>query len=162
MIIECLECGEKNQTIQPTQSDKNYRCGKCGAAITILQTVDTPTETTDSSVTSGTDDITGGKAVVKKMSRSKEYVISGLLIILALVISFVDYFYVNGNPYPSFPIPYQRLWAIRGPQVATAAMIAVFFIVRKGHKHGYLYYFAILFAIISVFSIVISLFNLAL
>ncbi len=41
MIIECLECGEKNQAIQPPRPGKNYRCGKCGAAITFLQTVDT-------------------------------------------------------------------------------------------------------------------------
>jgi len=162
MIIECLECGEKNQTIQPPQPGKNYRCGKCGAAITILQTVDTTTETTDPSVTGGTDDITRGKTVIKKMSRSKEYMISGLLIVLSGVINFVDYFYVNQNPYPSFPTPYQRLWAIGGPKVAIAVIIAVFFIIPKGHKHSYLYYFAVLSAVISVFSIVISLFNLVL
>jgi len=162
MIIECLECGEKNQTIQPPQPAKNYRCRKCGAAITILQTVDTTTETTDPSVTGGTDNITGGKTVIKKMSRSKEYMTSGLLIVLSLVINFVDYFYVNQNPYPSLPTPYQRLWAIGGSKVAIAAIIAVFFIIPKEHKHSYLYYFAVLSAVISVFSIVLSLFNLVL
>ena len=41
MIIECPECGAKNQTTQPPQSGKKYRCGKCGATITFLQSTDT-------------------------------------------------------------------------------------------------------------------------
>ena len=41
MIIECPECGAKNQTTQPTRLGKRYRCGKCGAEITFLQTTDT-------------------------------------------------------------------------------------------------------------------------
>lgn len=41
MIIECPECGTKNQTTQPPQPGKKYRCGKCGATITFLQTNDT-------------------------------------------------------------------------------------------------------------------------
>jgi hypothetical protein len=41
MIIECPECGAKNQVIQPLQPGKEHRCGKCGAVITFLQTVDT-------------------------------------------------------------------------------------------------------------------------
>jgi len=41
MIIECPECGAKNQTSQPPQPSKRYRCGKCGATITFLQTTDT-------------------------------------------------------------------------------------------------------------------------
>lgn len=41
MIIECPECGAKNQTTQPPQLGKTYRCGKCGASITFLQTSDT-------------------------------------------------------------------------------------------------------------------------
>ncbi len=40
MIIECPECGEKNQTALPPQPGKRYRCGKCGASITFLQTAD--------------------------------------------------------------------------------------------------------------------------
>ncbi len=40
MIIECPECGAKNQTTQPPQSSKTYRCGKCGASITHLETTD--------------------------------------------------------------------------------------------------------------------------
>ena len=37
MIIECPECGIKNQTDKTPQSDKSYRCGKCGALITFQQ-----------------------------------------------------------------------------------------------------------------------------
>ncbi len=152
MIIECPECGEKNQAIQPPQPDKNYRCGKCGAAITILQTADTPTETTNPPVISDTGDISGEKTVVKKINRSKDYTISGILIVLSMVIGFVDYIYINQNPYPSVPTPFYRQWIIYSPEVAIAAIIAVFFIIPKGHKHVYLYYFAILFLILSVFS----------
>ena len=46
MLIECPECGAKNQSPQPPQAGKRYRCGKCGASITFLQTDDTPVETT--------------------------------------------------------------------------------------------------------------------
>ena len=41
MIIECPECGTKNTTDKPTQPGKRYRCGKCGASITILQAGET-------------------------------------------------------------------------------------------------------------------------
>jgi len=41
MIIECPKCGAKNQTTQPPQLGKKYRCGKCGAEITFLQSTDT-------------------------------------------------------------------------------------------------------------------------
>ena len=41
MIIECPECGAKNSTDKPPQPGKKYRCGKCGATITFLQTTDT-------------------------------------------------------------------------------------------------------------------------
>ena len=44
MIIECPNCGTKNQTTQPPQLGKRYRCGKCGAVITYLQTTDTLTK----------------------------------------------------------------------------------------------------------------------
>ncbi len=42
MIIECPECGAKNQIPQTPQSGKRYRCGKCHAEITLLEAVDTP------------------------------------------------------------------------------------------------------------------------
>jgi len=32
MIIECPLCGGRNQSAQPPQPGKRYRCGKCGAA----------------------------------------------------------------------------------------------------------------------------------
>ena len=41
MIIECPECGTKNTTDKSIQHGKRYRCGKCGAEITFLQTTDT-------------------------------------------------------------------------------------------------------------------------
>ena len=40
MIIECPECGTNNQTAQTPNPDNKYRCGKCGASITFLQTID--------------------------------------------------------------------------------------------------------------------------
>ncbi|MFC1862166.1 MJ0042-type zinc finger domain-containing protein [Chloroflexota bacterium] len=50
MIIECPKCGAKNTTDKSPQPGKEYRCGKCGASITFLQTIDTPSETTSFSV----------------------------------------------------------------------------------------------------------------
>ena len=44
MIIECPECGTKNQTSQPPQHGKTYRCGKCNAVLTFPQTPDIPSE----------------------------------------------------------------------------------------------------------------------
>jgi ribosomal protein S27AE len=44
MNIKCPECGTKNIVDKPLQSDKKYSCGKCGEAITFLQTEDTPDE----------------------------------------------------------------------------------------------------------------------
>ena len=41
MIIKCLECGAENQALQTPQPGKRYRCGKCGAVITFMQTDDT-------------------------------------------------------------------------------------------------------------------------
>ena len=40
MIIECPECGGKNQTNKPPEPGRRYRCGKCGAVITFPQTAD--------------------------------------------------------------------------------------------------------------------------
>jgi len=93
MIIECPECGIKNSTIDSPLPGGKYNCGNCGAVITILQTVDTPTEKTDSSVTSGTGDIKGEKTVAEKVNRSKDNMITGLLIGLPLVIHSINYLY---------------------------------------------------------------------
>lgn len=58
MIIECPECGAKNQTSQPPQHGKRYRCGKCGASITFLQTTDdVPSETTSVPIIDRTSDV---------------------------------------------------------------------------------------------------------
>ena len=40
MIVKCPECGKENVTDKPLQPGKRYRCGKCGAVITFLQTSD--------------------------------------------------------------------------------------------------------------------------
>jgi hypothetical protein len=53
VIIECPECGTKNVTDKPPQPDKKYYCGKCGALITFLQTVEIPAK--QNSVTTITD-----------------------------------------------------------------------------------------------------------
>ncbi len=46
MIIECPECRTKNTTDKPLQPGKRYRCGKCGIALTLLQTDDTQSDMT--------------------------------------------------------------------------------------------------------------------
>jgi len=46
MIIECFECGAKNQILQPPQPDKKFRCGNCGAPIVFLESVDAQGQTT--------------------------------------------------------------------------------------------------------------------
>ncbi|MFC2047908.1 hypothetical protein ACFLSK_00585 [Chloroflexota bacterium] len=50
MIIECPECGAKNQITQPTQLSKRYRSGKCGEVMTFLETVDVPSATTPTNI----------------------------------------------------------------------------------------------------------------
>ena len=57
MVIECPECGAKNQITQPTQSGKRYRCGKCGEVITFLETIDVPSETTSVPIIDRTSDV---------------------------------------------------------------------------------------------------------
>lgn len=81
MIIECPECGTKNQTLQPPQLGKRYRCGKCcRATITFLETIDTPNETPDLSITQGTGDIVaeetsgqGSSAAITKESKKRSW-----------------------------------------------------------------------------------------
>ena len=92
--------------------------------------------------------------------------ISVLLIALSVVINFTNYtfFYNDINPFYEF---FSFLAFVGGalgitlPVVGIAAIIAVFFIISKKHRHSYLYYFAILFLILSLFSIVISVSNAA-
>lgn len=65
MIIECPECGEKNQTSQPPQPGKRYRCGKCGAVITFLQSTDTQSEATPSRIVEVPENTSGqGKLTI--------------------------------------------------------------------------------------------------
>lgn len=73
MIIECPRCGAKNQTAQPPQLGKKYRCGKCGTEITFLQSTDTkgfsteipPEMTRPETVTLATENTSGqGKQAV--------------------------------------------------------------------------------------------------
>jgi len=54
MIIECPECGTKNIIDKPLEPDRSYSCGKCGATLTFLQTVNAVQETTTSKVTEQT------------------------------------------------------------------------------------------------------------
>jgi len=56
MIIECPECGTKNQTDKPPEPGKVHRCGNCKAVITFLQTDDAQSKTTDPSITDRTGD----------------------------------------------------------------------------------------------------------
>ena len=92
--------------------------------------------------------------------------ISVLLAVISVVINFANYifFYNDINPFYEF---FSFLAFVAGalgitlPVVGIAAIIAVFFIISKKHKHGYLYYFAILFLILSLFSVVISVSNAA-
>ncbi len=100
------------------------------------------------------------------MNRSKESKISASLIALSIVINFANYivFYNDINPFYEF---FSFLAFIAGTLGITvfplgiAAVIAVLFIISKTHKHSYLYYFAILFLILSLFFVVISVSNAA-
>lgn len=100
------------------------------------------------------------------MSRSKDNKISILLIVVSVIINFANYifFYNDINPFYevwSFLAFIAGTLGITLPVAGIAAIIAVFFIISKRHKHGYLYYFAILFLILSLFSVVISVSNVA-
>ena len=99
------------------------------------------------------------------MGRDNKISIS--LIAISVAINFVNnifYGYPGYNQFYDFSSFVAFTSATLGmtlPVVGIAAIIAVFFIISKKHKHSYLYYFAILFLILSLFSIVISVSNAA-
>lgn len=100
------------------------------------------------------------------MSRDNKISIS--LIVVSVAINLVNHIFFYGcggyNPFYSFSSLVAFTSGMLGmtlPVVGIAAIIAVFFIISKKHRHSYLYYFAILFLILSLFSIVISVSNAA-
>ena len=98
------------------------------------------------------------------MNRGKENKISVSLIALSVVINFANYivFYNDINPFYSI---FSFLSFVAGtlgitlPVGGIAAIITVFFVISKKHKYRYQYYFAILFLILSLFSVVVSVSN---
>ncbi|MFC2071475.1 hypothetical protein ACFLUU_01990 [Chloroflexota bacterium] len=68
MIIECPECGTKNQTDKPPQPGKRYRCGKCKAIIPYLQIPDTPPEPASVPTKQETDGVAADKTPIKRRS----------------------------------------------------------------------------------------------
>ena len=160
MIIECPECGTKNTTDKPLQPGKRYRCGKCGAVINLRQPIDNQDELNGPLVTNETDN-TPKENTINKVNRSKENRLSAALIFLSLVLNFINYTFFYS--YSSYNF-YQNIGGYLGittPVAGIACVIAFLSLIPKKRKHGYLYYFAILFIILSAFSLVISVSNAA-
>jgi len=89
MIIECPECGAKNQTTQPPQPGKRYRCGKCGAVVTFLDTIDTTSETTKSAVASRTYDIP------KRRNTMNKWIVIPIIALLVIGLVSTGYAYAS-------------------------------------------------------------------
>ncbi|MCK4328460.1 hypothetical protein KAX02_01305 [candidate division WOR-3 bacterium] len=96
------------------------------------------------------------------MGKNKENNISALLIAVAIIINFI-----NGIFFSTSDInPFYSIWSfsaflagILGIAIfplGISAFISIFFVLSKKHKHKYPYYFAILFSILSLFSLYIS------
>lgn len=98
------------------------------------------------------------------MNRSRDKKISILLIVVSVVINFTNYIFFYNVINPFYEI-FSFLAFVAGALGITvfplgiAAIIAVFFIISKKHKHQYLHYFAILFLVFSLCSVVISVSN---
>lgn len=91
MIIKCPECGKENVTDKPIQPDRRYRCGKCGAVITFLQTDDAQDELTNPLVTNETDNTPKENTIMKLLKSMRTggfYVGTGTFLILFNIVQF--------------------------------------------------------------------------
>lgn len=161
MIIKCPECGEENITDKPIQPDKRYRCGKCGAVvITLQQPTDNQDELTNPLITNEMDN-TPKENTVSKVNKGKENKLSAALILLSLVLNFINYTFFYGYSSYNFYQDIGGFLGITTPVAGFAGIVALLSLISKKRKHGYLYYFAILFIVLSSLSLVISIANAA-
>lgn len=93
--------------------------------------------------------------------KKKENKIISFFIIISLVINLINYvlFYNEINPFYSiwsFLAFVAGIIGISTLPLIVSAIISIFFILPKKHKHKYIYYFSIIFFILSLFSFHIS------
>ena len=101
------------------------------------------------------------------MNRSRDIKVSIICIVVSVIVNFINYalFYNVIHPswffieFSAFVMFVSGTLGITIFPLGAAAIIAAFFIIPKQHKHRYLYYFAILFLILSLISVVISALN---
>jgi hypothetical protein len=92
---------------------------------------------------------------------SKETGISLSLIGVSIVVNLINYaaFYNNINPFSEI---WSLLAFLAGALGVTlvpliiAAIISIFFILSRKHQHKYIFYFALIFLILSAFSLIVS------
>jgi len=97
------------------------------------------------------------------MSNNKESKISIMLIVIAIIVNFINsiFFGTAGriNAFYSLGSFSAFLAGTLGVAIfplGIAAFISILFILPKNHKHKYLYYFSILFLLLSFFFLHIS------
>jgi hypothetical protein len=101
------------------------------------------------------------------MNRGGDTKVSIAFIVVSVIVNFVNYALFYNVIHPSwFLIEFSALaMFIAGTLGITifpagvAAIIAAFFMIPKKHKHRYLYYFGIVFLILSLLSVVVSVSN---
>jgi len=98
------------------------------------------------------------------MNKSGDKKVSIAFIIVSVIINFTNYeiFYNDINPFYEFWSFMAYVAGALGISIiplGAAAVIAAFFMIPKGHKHRYPYYFGITFLILSLLSIVMSATN---
>jgi hypothetical protein len=98
------------------------------------------------------------------MDKSRDNKVSIAFIVVSVIINFVNYtlFYNVINPFYEFASFVAFCAGTLGITIfplGVAAVIAAFFMIPKGHKHRYPYYFGITFLILSLISIVMSATN---
>jgi len=98
------------------------------------------------------------------MNKSRDKRVSIAFIVVSVIVNFVNYtlFYNVINPFyefGSFVAFCAGTLGITAFPLGAAAIIAAFFIIPKKHKHRYLYYFGIVFLILSLLSVVVSVSN---
>lgn len=98
------------------------------------------------------------------MDRSRDTKVSIAFIVVSVIVNFVNYtlFYNVINPFYEFSSFVAYVAGTLGITVfplGAAAIIAAFFVIPKKHKHRYLYYFGIVFLILSLLSVAMSASN---
>ena len=97
---------------------------------------------------------------------TQEKGISLSLIGVAVVVNFINnaVFYNAINPFYEIASFFAYLAGLLGITIwplGIAAIVSILLVLPKKHKHNYIFYFAIIFLILSVFSLIISVSNSA-